>query len=391
MAEIVLRKTREKRVQSGHPWIYQTEIERVDDPAGEIEPGDIVRVVNSKGVFVCKALYNPASMIALRVLTVRDEPTDEAFFRRRIEAAWEYRKRLCDVNSCRLIFGESDYLPALIVDKFADILVVQLLCLGMDRLRDMIVRLLVDVVKPRGIYERDDVPVREREGMKQLTGLMWGEVPDRVEMVENGIRFLVDVKHGQKTGFFLDQKENRAAIAPLCPGARVLDCFCHNGTFALNAAKYGAADVLGVDISEEALEVARENAALNGLDVRFEAHNVFDLLRQYQGEGRQFDLIVLDPPAFTKSRKMVESAKRGYKDINLRAMKLVRDGGYLVSCSCSQHVTPDMFVDILREAAYETHRRVRIIELRSQGRDHPVLLGSDETRYLKCVIMQVYS
>ncbi|HIU47553.1 MAG TPA: class I SAM-dependent rRNA methyltransferase [Candidatus Fimadaptatus faecigallinarum] len=391
MAEIVLRKTREKRVQSGHPWIYQTEIERVDDPAGEIEPGDIVRVVNSKGVFVCKALYNPASMIALRVLTVRDEPTDEAFFRRRIEAAWEYRKRLCDVNSCRLIFGESDYLPALIVDKFADILVVQLLCLGMDRLRDMIVRLLVDVVKPRGIYERDDVPVREREGMKQLTGLMWGEVPDRVEMVENGIRFLVDVKHGQKTGFFLDQKENRAAIAPLCPGARVLDCFCHNGTFALNAAKYGAADVLGVDISEEALEVARENAALNGLDVRFEAHNVFDLLRQYQGEGRQFDLIVLDPPAFTKSRKMVESAKRGYKDINLRAMKLVRDGGYLVSCSCSQHVTPDMFVDILREAAYETRRRVRIIELRSQGRDHPVLLGSDETRYLKCVIMQVYS
>ena len=391
MAEIVLRKTREKRVQSGHPWIYQTEIERVDDPAGEIELGDIVRVVNSKGVFVCKALYNPASMIALRVLTVRDEPTDEAFFRRRIEAAWEYRKRLCDVNSCRLIFGESDYLPALIVDKFADILVVQLLCLGMDRLRDMIVRLLVDVVKPRGIYERDDVPVREREGMKQLTGLMWGEVPDRVEMVENGIRFLVDVKHGQKTGFFLDQKENRAAIAPLCPGARVLDCFCHNGTFALNAAKYGAADVLGVDISEEALEVARENAALNGLDVRFEAHNVFDLLRQYQGEGRQFDLIVLDPPAFTKSRKMVESAKRGYKDINLRAMKLVRDGGYLVSCSCSQHVTPDMFVDILREAAYETRRRVRIIELRSQGRDHPVLLGSDETRYLKCVIMQVYS
>ena len=391
MAEIVLRKTREKRVQSGHPWIYQTEIERVDDPAGEIEPGDIVRVVNSKGVFVCKALYNPASMIALRVLTVRDEPTDEAFFRRRIEAAWEYRKRLCDVNSCRLIFGESDYLPALIVDKFADILVVQLLCLGMDRLRDMIVRLLVDVVKPRGIYERDDVPVREREGMKQLTGLMWGEVPDRVEMVENGIRFLVDVKHGQKTGFFLDQKENRAAIAPLCPGARVLDCFCHNGTFALNAAKYGAADVLGVDISEEALEVARENAALNGLDVRFEAHNVFDLLRQYQGEGRQFDLIVLDPPAFTKSRKMVESAKRGYKDINLRAMKLVRDGGYLMSCSCSQHVTPDMFVDILREAAYETRRRVRIIELRSQGRDHPVLLGSDETRYLKCVIMQVYS
>lgn len=389
MAAIVLRKTREKRVQSGHPWIYQTEIERVDDPAGEIAPGDIVRVVSSNGAFVCRALYNPASMIALRVLTVRDEPTDEAFFRRRIEAAWEYRRRMCDVNSCRLIFGESDYLPALIVDKFADILVVQLLCLGMDRLRDMIVRLLVDIVKPRGIYERDDVPVREREGMEQRTGLMWGEVPERVEMVENGIRFLVDVQHGQKTGFFLDQKENRAAIAPLCPGARVLDCFCHNGTFALNAAKYGAADVLGVDISEEALAVARENAALNGLDVRFEAHNVFDLLRQYQGEGRQFDLIVLDPPAFTKSRKMIESAKRGYKDINLRAMKLVRDGGYLVSCSCSQHVTPDMFVDILREAAYETRRRVRIIELRSQGRDHPVLLGSDETRYLKCVIMQI--
>lgn len=392
LAAIILRKTREKRVQSGHPWIYQTEIERVDDPNGEIAPGDIVRVCNSSGAFLCKALYNPASMISLRVLTTRDEPTDEEFFRRRIRTAWEYRKRLCDVNSCRLIYGESDFLPALIVDKFADVLVVQMLCLGMDKLRDMIVRLLVEIVQPRGIYERDDVPVREREGMEQRTGLLWGEVPERVRMEENGISFMVDVKRGQKTGFFLDQKENRAALEPMCRDAEVLDCFCHNGSFSLHAAKFGARSVLGVDISEDALTVARENARMNGLDnVEFEAHNVFDLLRQYQQEHCQFDMIVLDPPAFTKSRKMLESAKRGYKDINLRAMKLVRDGGYLVSCSCSQHVTPDIFMDILREAAYETRRRIRLIEVRTQGRDHPILIGAPETQYLKCVIMQVFS
>lgn len=392
MAEIILRKTREKRVQSGHPWIYQTEIERVDDPKGEINSGDIVRVCNSNGNFLCKAFYNPRSMISLRVLTTSDEPTDEDFFRRRIRRAWEYRQRFCDINSCRLIFAESDFLPALIVDKFSDVLVVQLLCLGMDKLRDMIVGLLAEIVQPAGIYERDDVPVRAREGMEQRTGLLYGAVPDRVEMVENGLKFMVDVKTGQKTGFFLDQKENRRAIAPLCAGAEVLDCFCHNGSFALHAAKYGARAVLGVDISEDALKVARENAAINGLDnVRFEAHNVFDLLRQYKDEGRQFDLIVLDPPAFTKSRKMLASARRGYKDINLRAMKLLRDGGYLVSCSCSQHVTPDIFMDILREAAYETRRRIRLVDTRSQGHDHPVLLASDETRYLKCVIMQVFS
>lgn len=392
LAEIILRKTREKRVQSGHPWIYQTEIERVDDPNGEIQPGDIVRVCNSRGAFLCKALYNPASMISLRVLTTRDEPTDEDFFRRRITAAWEYRCKFCDENSCRLIYGESDFLPALIVDKFSDILVVQLLCLGMDKLRDMIVKLLVETVKPRGIYERDDVPVREREGMKQQTGLLWGEVPDSVPMVENGITFMIDVKNGQKTGFFLDQKENRAAIAPLCHDASVLDCFCHNGSFALHAAKYGAKDVLGIDISEDALMVARENARINDLDnVHFEAHNVFDLLRQYQAEGKKFDVIILDPPAFTKSRKMLESAKRGYKDINLRAMKLVRDGGFLISCSCSQHVTPDIFMDILREAAYETRRRIRLVDVRTQGKDHPILIASQETQYLKCVIMQVFS
>ena len=392
MADVLLRKTREKRVFGGSPWLYRTEIERVDAPEGEPQPGDIVRVCNFRGAFLCKAFYNPNSMLTLRVLTTKDEPVDEAFFRRRIQAAWDYRRQFCDPDSCRLIYGEGDFMPGLIVDKYGDILAVQIMSLGMDRLRDMIVRLLCEIVAPRGIYERDDVPVRELEGLAQRTGLLYGEVPDSVRMVENGISFMVDVKGGQKTGFFLDQKENRAAIAPYCHGAYVLDCFCHNGSFALHAAKYGAANVLGLDISEDALVVARANAELNGLtNVRFEAANVFDALRAYKDEGRQFDMIILDPPAFTKSRRMIESAKRGYKEINLRAMKLLKNGGYLVSCSCSQHVTPDIFYGIIKEAAYETRRNVRVIENRTQGKDHPILMASEETQYLKCIIMQVFN
>jgi len=234
------------------------------------------------------------------------------------------------------------------------------------------------------------VPVRRLEGLEQTTGLLRGEVPDRVEMVENGVRFLVDVKHGQKTGFFLDQKQNRAAIEPLCMGARVLDCFCHNGTFALHAAKYGASEVLGVDISEEALEVARENARINDFDnVRFEAHNCFDLLRELTDSGAQYDLVILDPPAFTKNKAAVPSAIRGYKEINLRGLKLVRPGGFLVTCSCSQHVLPEMFQDIVCQAARDAKKRIRLVEFRTQGYDHPILPQSVETKYLKTMILQV--
>ena len=308
----------------------------------------------------------------------------------RVRDAWEYRKLLCDPMSCRLIYSESDFLPGLVVDKFADILVLQSLSLGIERIKDMLCDILMDVVQPAGIWERSDVPVRRLEGLEQTTGLLRGEVPDVVEMRENGIRFLVDVKRGQKTGFFLDQKQNRAAIAPLCKGARVLDCFCHNGSFSLHAAKYGAASVLGVDISEEALDVARENARLNGFDnVTFEAHNCFDLLRELTDAGDQYDLVILDPPAFTKNKAAVQSALRGYKEINLRGLKLTRPGGFLVTCSCSQHVLPEMFQDVICQAARDAKKRIRLVEYRTQGYDHPILPQSIETKYLKTMILQV--
>ena len=293
MARAILRKTRETRVRGGHPWIYQSEIERME---GECAPGDVVDVISCKNTFLGRALYNSNSQITLRMLTTRDEPVDEAFFYGRLRDAWEYRKRLADPMSCRLVYSESDFLPGLIVDKFADVLAIQTLSLGMDMRKDLLCDILEDLVHPRGIYARNDMPVRRYEGLQQETGLLRGEVPDVVEMSENGIRFLVDVKNGQKTGFFLDQKQNRAAIAPLCPGARVLDCFCHNGSFSLHAARYGAQSVLGVDISEEALVVARENARINGLEnVTFEARNCFDHLRELTDADEQFDLVILDP------------------------------------------------------------------------------------------------
>ena len=387
MAKVTLRKTRETRVRGGHPWIYASEIEKVE---GDFENGDIVDVADFRGKFIGRGFYNPLSQISLRVLTRNDEPCDRDFFAGRIRDAWDYRQRLCDPMSCRLIYSESDFLPGLVVDKFGDVLVLQSLSLGIERIKDMLCDLLMEIVAPAGIWERSDVPVRRLEGMEQTTGLLRGEVPDRVDMVENGIHFLVDVKRGQKTGFFLDQKENRAAIAPLCPGARVLDCFCHNGSFSLHAAKYGAADVLGVDISEEALEVARENARINGLDnARFEAHNCFDLLRELTDAGERYDLVILDPPAFTKNKAAVQSAIRGYKEINLRGLKLVRPGGFLVTCSCSQHVSPEMFQDVICQAARDAKKRVRLVEYRTQGRDHPILPQSVETKYLKTMIMQV--
>ena len=387
MARAILRKTRETRVRGGHPWVYASEIERVE---GDFENGDVVDVISSKGTLMGRAYYNPRSQISLRMLTRQDEPVDRAFYERRVRDAWEYRQRLCDPNSCRLIFSESDGLPGLVVDKFGDVLVMQSLCLGIDRVKDTIADILMEVVRPRGIWERNDVPVRRLEGMEQTTGLLRGEVPDRVEMWENGLKFVVDVKNGQKTGFFLDQKENRAAIAPLCPGARVLDCFCHNGSFSLHAAKYGAASVLGVDISEEALEVARENAANNHLDnITFEAHNCFDHLRELTDAGEKFDLVILDPPAFTKTRAAVESALRGYKEINLRGLKLVRPGGFLVTCSCSQHVSAEVFQDMINQAVRDAKKRVRMVEYRTQGKDHPILPASPETKYLKCMILQI--
>lgn len=387
MASVTLRKTRETRVRGGHPWIYASEIDRVD---GGFENGDIVDVKDFRGKFIGRGFYNPHSQISLRILTRNDEPCDRAFFERRIRDAWAYRQRLCDPESCRLVYSESDFLPGLVVDKFANTLVMQSLSLGIDRIKDMLCDLLMEIVQPDGIYERSDVPVRRLEGMELTTGLLRGAVPERVDMVENGIHFLVDVRGGQKTGFFLDQKENRAAIAPLCPGARVLDCFCHNGSFSLHAAKYGAESVLGVDISEDALEVARENARINGLEsVTFEAHNCFDHLRELTDAEEKFDLVVLDPPAFTKNKAALPAALRGYKEINLRGLKLVRPSGFLVTCSCSQHVLPEAFQTMVNEAARDAKKRIRLVEFRTQGKDHPILPQAVETKYLKCMILQV--
>ena len=387
MATVTLRKTRETRVRGGHPWIYASEIEKVD---GAFENGDIVDVADFRGKFIGRGFYNPQSQISLRILTRNDEPCDQGFFARRIQDAWDYRKLLCDPMSCRLIYSESDFLPGLVVDKSADVLVLQSLSLGIERIKEMLCDLLMEIVQPSGIWERSDVPVRRLEGLEQTTGLLRGEVPDEVDMVENGIHFLVDVKHGQKTGFFLDQKQNRAALEPLCRDARVLDCFCHNGSFALHAAKYGASSVLGVDISEEALAVARRNAEINGYDnVTFEAHNCFDLLRDLTDAGEKFDLVILDPPAFTKNKAAVQSAIRGYKEINLRGLKLVRPGGFLVTCSCSQHVLPEMFQEVINQAARDAKKRIRLVEFRTQGYDHPILPQSVETKYLKTMIIQV--
>lgn len=387
MADIILLPGKEKRVWTGHPWIFRSDIARAK---GDPQPGDTVRVTASNGRFLAMAAYNPASQIALRILSHKDETIDEAFIRDRVHRAVEYRRRFADLKSCRLIFAESDGLPAVIVDSFGDVLVMQCLCLGMERYKEIICDALMDEVHPQGIYERGDVPVRELEGLSQVTGVLRGTVPDRVLMEENGVKFWVDVKQGQKTGFFLDQKENRAAIAPFVKGARVLDCFTHTGSFALHAAKFGAAEVTGVDISEFACDFARENAALNGFDnVQFVAANAFDYLKEQCAAGEQYDVVILDPPAFTKTRAAVEAAARGYKEINLRGMKLVKNGGYLITCSCSQHMLPGQFKDVVLSAARDARVNLFQVEYRTQGRDHPILPAAPETQYLKCGIFRV--
>ncbi len=388
MADVFLIPGKEKRVWSGHPWIFRSDIARVH---GDFAPGDIVTVRSVKGAFLCMAFYNPRSQIALRVMSLREEAIDRDFIRRRVHEAVAYRRLFADLRSCRLIYAESDRLPALIVDAFGDVLVMQVLALGMERLKQEVIDALVEELHPAGIWERSDVPVRRLEGLELVTGLRWGEVPDRVEFMENGVRFLVDVKEGQKTGFFLDQKENRAAIAPFVRGKTVLDCFTHTGSFALHAGHYGAAEVTGVDISEYACQFAAENARLNGLEdrVHFVTANAFDLLSEQSRAGVQYDVVILDPPAFTKTRSAVDAATRGYKEINLRAMKMVRPGGFLITCSCSQHISADAFYAIVLSAAHDARVQLRQVEYRTQGRDHPILPAAPETKYLKCGIYQV--
>lgn len=386
MASVYLLPGKEKRAQLLHPWIFRSDIDRVEGP---YENGDVVGVYAAKGHFLARAFYNPQSQIALRILTRQDEDVDEAFFRERICRAWQYRQAVSDPMSCRLIHAESDFLPGLIVDKFADVLVMQSLSLGIARRQELIADLLMEQVQPRAIVARNDAPVRKLEGLALEKGVIRGEAPKTVQILENGIRFRVDLLEGQKTGYFLDQKENRAAIAPFVKGKRVLDCFTHTGAFALHAAKYGAAQVLGVDISDEAVGLCRQNAALNGFEnVAFQQANVFDFLRDLK--GNPYDVIILDPPAFAKSRSAIAGAERGYKDINLRAIRLLPPGGILVSCSCSHHMDTQRFLDTIASAARDARRSLQMIELRFAGKDHPSLLAAPETAYLKCVIFRVW-
>jgi 23S rRNA (cytosine1962-C5)-methyltransferase len=389
--KVFLAPGRQKRLLAGHPWVYGNEI---DHSQGRPNPGDIVDVMDTRGHFLARGYYNPQSQIAVRVLTRRDEPVDAAFFQRRIERAWAYRRRLLpDVTCCRVVFGEADFLPGLVVDKFGDVLVLQSLTLGMDRWEREIVEALHAVLDPVGIYARNDAPVRGLEGVDLRTGPLWGEFDPHLVIEENGLRLAIDVATGQKTGYYLDQQANRRAIRPYSADARVLDCFCNVGGFALNAVAGGAAGVLAVDSSEEALALAGENAALNGMTGRitWEAGNAFDVLKRLNGERAQFDLVILDPPPFAKNRASVESALRGYKEINLRSLRMIPDGGFLVTCSCSFHVSPELFRAVVADAAADAGKRLRLVEERAQNVDHPILLGYPESHYLKCLICEVTS
>ena len=394
-ATVTIKKGSGRSLKAGGSWIYDNEIDRIE---GAYENGDMVQVADFDGYPLGQGFINLNSTIAVRMMTRRrDVPVDEVLIEKRVRDAWDYRKAVVDTASCRLIFGEADFLPGIVIDKFADVLVVESLALGIDRLKPMIVDKLVkvlaeDQIQIRGIYERSDAKVRLQEGMERFKGFIGAPFDTKVEIVENGVRYLVDVRDGQKTGFFLDQKYNRQAIRRLCPGKRVLDCFTHTGSFALNAGAAGAASVLGVDASQLAIDQARENAALNGLSgtVSFQCADVFELLPQLVGAGARFDVVILDPPAFTKSRSSIKNAVRGYREINLRGLRLVKDGGYLATCSCSHFMDPALFAKTIREAAAGVHKRLRQVEYRTQAPDHPILWSGDEASYyLKFYIFQV--
>ncbi len=388
MADVILKNGEQARVVKGHPWVYDNEIDYIE---GSYEPGDIVDVYDFRRHFIGRGYINPHSKIEIRIMTYSLEPINKDYFRRRILDAWEYRLRFVDTSCCRVIFGEADLLPGLIVDKFGDYLVLQALTLGIDKFLTVIIEVLDEVFKPKGIYERDDVPVRELEGLKQRKGFLKGEFDTKVEIFENGIRMLIDIENGQKTGYFLDQRENRAAISPIAVDADVLDCFCNTGAYALHACKFGAKSVIAVDISDEALTYAKYNSKLNGFEDKIEyvCGNAFNVLHDYQRKGKLFDVVILDPPAFAKSKKMISGAKRGYKDINLRAMKLIRPGGYLVTCSCSHYISPDMFQQVILEASQDAGKLLKQVEFRTQAKDHPYLISYPESLYLKFGMYQV--
>ncbi len=393
-AVVTLKKGKGITIKKGGMWIYDNEIASV---AGSFKNGDIVIVHDFDGYPLGKGFINQISKIRIRMLT-RDigQDIDNTFFIKRLENAWEYRKKTVDTDSCRIVFGEADYLPGIVIDKFADILVVQSLALGMDRYKDLIVQELKEIlardgINIRGVYERSDAKVRLQEGMERVKGFIGGEFDTEVQIVENGVKYYVDVKEGQKTGFFLDQKYNRNAIRKLCKDAKVLDCFTHTGSFALNAAQAGAKSVLGIDSSGSGIAQAVRNAELNGLQgvAEFECADVFDKLPELEEAGEKFDVVILDPPAFTKSRNSVKNAVKGYREINLRAMKIVKDGGFLATCSCSHFMDYELFTKTIGQAAANVHKVLRQVEFRTQAPDHPILWEAGESYYLKFYIFQV--
>jgi len=389
MIKVFLKKSIRNRVLQGHPWIYGNEVQGID---GDVTGGEIVEVITSDKKFIGKGYINPKSQIIIRLLTrERSENIDAAFFYNRILQAWNYRKQIGYVQNCRLVFGEADQLPQLIIDKFNEYFVVQTLTLGMDKWKSAITDALKKIFNPRGIYERNDVPVRELEGLPQQKGFLSDPFDTKIKITENGLSFLVDIENGQKTGYFLDQQDNRACIRHIVQNAEVLGAFTYTGTFEIHAAHFGAKSVLGIDISESAVAHANENAAMNNVQHKciFECRNAFDILKAWGKENRKYDVVMLDPPSFTKTRENIDKAVTGYKEINLRAMKLIRQGGFLVTSSCTNLVTPSLFLQSIQEAAKDAKRKLRQVTFQSQSPDHPIVWEWDNTQYLKFLIVQV--
>jgi 23S rRNA (cytosine1962-C5)-methyltransferase len=388
MTKVYLKRKISQRIALGHPWIFNNEVEKI---VGPVTAGDIVEVYYSDEQFAGRGYINPASQIIVRLLTRKKEDINADFFLLKIKEAWSYRQKMGYTENCRLIFGEADGLPALIIDKFNDYFVIQTLALGMDMWKPAIVDALNSVFSPKGIYERNDVPVRELEGLPQIKDYLSAPFPTEITINENGLQFYVNIETGQKTGYFLDQQDNRRAIQHIVKDADVLGAFTYTGTFEIHAAKYGAKSVLGIDISENAVAQANKNAALNKLDhiVKFEAMNAFDVLKAWGKEGRKYDVVMLDPPAFTKSRSNIEKAITGYKEINLRGMKLIKNGGLLVTSSCTNLVSPELFLETINMAAKDARKRIRQVTFQTQSSDHPIIWGMENTHYLKFLIVEV--
>ena len=392
MKSLFLNKNAGNRVENGHPWVFANEINRGKALDAAAKAGEVVNVFTHDKKFIGKGYVNPQSQIMVRLLTRdKDAVIDETFFYDKIKQAWAYRQKLGYTENCRLIFGEADDIPQLIIDKFNDYFVVQTLALGIDVWKPAIVKAIEKIFSPKGIYERNDVPVRELEGMEQHKGFLSAAFDTNIVITENGVKFNVDIANGQKTGFFLDQQDNRRDIQHIVKDADVLGAFCYTGSFEITAAHYGAKSVLGLDISQSAIDMCNKNAALNGLDniCKFECVNAFDVLKEWSKEGKQWDVVMLDPPSFTKSRATINKAVAGYKEINLRGMKLVKPGGFLVTSSCTNLVQPELFLDIIQMAATDAKRKIRQVVFNSQSADHPVIRGQENTHYLKFLIVQV--